>query len=185
MKAWNNPNIQANPILCPSLPMNPKIQRGNKIGEITGTTQKYILTFDLTPLGIVGGWSNILHCTYTGKDCCGVDNRAPGVWFVPGGTGLHIRMGDTTDGNWGLDSSAPLPMNVTCRVQIRCTDNHPKITIGSADTWESNRFWPSYDLVQPTSRPNPAGRPLIVYAGDPWYPPANATIANLVYQIIP
>lgn len=182
---WNNPNTQKNPILCPPLPMNPKIQRGNKIGKITGTTRNYILTFDLTPLGTVGGWSNILHFSYTDSDCygagCPTGARAPGIWFVPGGTALHIRIGDNTDGNWGIDT-ASLPMNVTSKVQIRCIDNTVKVTVGSVDT---NGFWPSYDTVQPSSRHDPAGRPLTVYAGDPWFVSANATIANLVYQILP
>jgi len=182
---WSNPNIQANPILCPPLPMNPKIQRGNKIGSITGTTRNYILTFDITPLGTVGPWASILHFTYTDSNCCSPGDRAPGIWFVPGGTALHIRIGDTTDGNWGIDT-APLPMNVTSKVQIRCMGNNSKITVGSAETWDSNNgFWPSYDAIQPGQRPDPAGRPLIVYAGDPWYVSANATIANLVYQIVP
>jgi hypothetical protein len=184
---WNNPNIQSNPILCPPLPMNPRIQKGNKIGKITGTTRNYILTFDITPLGTTGGWGSILHFTYTDKDCCSPGDRAPGIWFGPGNTRLHIRMGDTTDGNWGIDTDS-LPMNVTSKVQIRCIDNNPKITVGSAETYESPeswRFWPSYDAVQPGQRPDPAGRPLIIYAGDPWYEPAKATIANLVYQIIP
>jgi hypothetical protein len=181
---WNNPNTQSNPILCPSLPMNPRIQRGNKIGQITGTTRNYILTFDLTPIGIVGNWSSILHFTYTGKDCCSPGDRAPGIWFNPGNTRLHIRMGDTTSGNWGIDTDA-LPMNVTSKVQIRCLDNNPKITVGSAETSDSNGFWPTYNSVQPSQRPDPAGRALTIYAGDPWYEPAKATIANLVYQIIP
>ena len=183
---WNNPNTQSNPILCPALPMNPKIQQGNKIGVITGTTRNYMITFDLTPLGIVGGWGNILRFTYTDDESYVPGCRVPAIWFTPGTTKLHIRMGDVTSGNWGLDETAPLPMNVTSKVQIRCIDANVKITVGSAETWDSNNgFWPSYDLVQPQQRPDPAGRPLIVYAGDPWFTAANATIANLIYQIIP
>ena len=154
------------------LPTNPMIKKGNKIAILAGTTKNYVLSFDITPKGINGGWSNIIRFTYDEtNDCCNPGARSPSIWFVPGGTSLHCRIGDIKDGNWGIDTAA-LPMNLPSNVVITCKDNNPTVVVSTLGTFSGR---------QPNSRVDPAGRSLVVYASDRFWPAANATIANLSY----
>jgi hypothetical protein len=171
--AWTQQVYSINPSAIP-LVQNPTLSQGNRIGVILNTTNNYILSFDITPLGVNGGWSNILRFTYTdNNDCCNSGDRSPAIWFHPGSTGLHVRIGDVADGNWGIDT-APLSLNQEVHVVITCIDTRPTVQAGSS----------TYTGNQPQLRTPPAGRPLYAYASDRYYPVANATIKNLLYQIV-
>ena len=143
----------------------------NAIGFIAGTTGNYRLSFNIVPAGTVANWGNILHFTTTGRDCCDFGSRSPAIWFWPGTTRLHYRIGDSTDGNWGIDTDA-LPLNTRTKVTLECKGIYVKLTVGAT----------VYTAKQPTSRF--AGN-FIVYASNPWYPAANAEIYDLDYQILP
>ena len=145
--------------------------RGNKIGFITGTTGNYRLSFDIVPTGTTAEWSSILHFNYGDKDCCDFGNRSPGFWFIPGTTRLHVRIGDSTDGNWGIDTNA-LTLNTRTKVTLECKGADVKLTVGAT----------VHTASQPTNR---FTGNLLVYGGDPWYPVANAAIKNLYYKILP
>ena len=41
----------------------------------------YIVRFDFKPTSFQRGYTNILHLTATGDDCCYSGDRVPGVWF--------------------------------------------------------------------------------------------------------
>ena len=59
----------------------------------------YQIDFDLVPgPTIIDDWSNIIHLTATGQNCCEYGDRVPGVWFRPGNRQLYI-----VDGHGGLD----------------------------------------------------------------------------------
>ena len=116
-------------------------------------------------------WGSIVHFT-AGGDCCNFGDRSPGIWFQPGTTQLHVRVGDTIDGNWGIDTDA-LPLNTYTPVTLVCKGADVNMTVGTN----------TYTAKQPTRRFS--GGNLTVYAGDPWYAAANATVANLDYQILP
>ena len=163
------------PVPFTGQPFNPSLTQNHKIGAITGATKNFILSFDITPRGTNGNWSNIMRFTLTdNNDCCNPGSRNPAIWFHPGGTGLHIRIGDVSNGNWGIDT-AGLPMNQTTRVVIACIGDSVKVDVQNVG---------SYTVSQPNDRVDPAGRLLVVYATDPFWPPANATVANLSYQIM-
>ena len=84
---------------------------------------------------------------------------------------MYCIIGDSNDGNWGIDTKA-LPLNVRTKVTLECNGRNVKLTVGED----------VYTATQPTRRF--AGN-LIVYAGDPWHTAANAEIYNLDYKIIP
>jgi hypothetical protein len=173
--AWTNQVYSLGEDVTPAFfKSNPGIMQNNKIGAITGTTKNYILSFDITPKEIIGDWSSILRFTYTDNNCCNIGDRSPAIWFTPGATALHCRIGDVNDGNWGIDTS-PLPMNKKSNVKITCKDNNVTIVVQNIGTFSGR---------QPSSRVNPNGRTLNVYAGDRFYPAANATIANVSYTIL-
>ena len=162
-----NPSIP----ICPGsslLPSAPEIRQNNKIATII-STGNYVLTFKITPLGTINAWSNILH--FTNMNTNSDISRMPAIWFVPGTTRLHVRMGDTNDWNWGIDQTIVLPMNQETIVKLTCKDKNVHLNLSgavSSDTY----------MKQPKQRP--VG-PAIVYAGAPWYYAANARINSLSY----
>ena len=141
-----------------------------KVGTVNIPNGDYMMSFTLTPKGIVNDWSNLIHVT-TGGNYPSFGMRAPGIWFTPGTTQLHIRFGDSTDGNWGLDASVACPMNQATPISIVASGKNVTIQVGAK----------TYNLVQPTRRPT--GKGFIVYMSDPWYPAMNATVSNFSYTI--
>ena len=150
------------------LPTSPALVPNNPVAVVFGKAD-YRLSFDIEPTGAIGNWASILHFT-TGNNCCGFGQRSPGIWFFPDNTRLHVRIGDSNDGNWGVDSDA-LPLNVRTKVTLECNGKDVKLTVGEK----------VYTATQPTQRF--AGN-LVVYAGDPWHPAAKAVINDLDYNIL-
>ena len=152
------------------LPTSPAMVRKNPIAVVSGKTE-YTLSFDIAPTGTYSDWNSILHFT-TGTDCCDFGSRSPAIWFIPGSTALYVRIGDSTDGNWGFDRTDALPLFFRTKVTLECNESSVKLTVGTR----------VYNATQPTYRF--AGN-LIVYAGNPWHPAAKAVISNLDYKILP
>jgi hypothetical protein len=154
---------------CAALPRTFTLQQNRILGTVFASGN-YRLSFDIIPNGIVRTWANILHFT-TGTNIQAVGARSPGIWFVPGGLGLHVRVGDTTWINFGFDSVPGLRIGVKSSVVIECINELNKVTIDGT----------SVSLKQPTRRYQ--GQ-LTVYGSDPWHIPGNASISNLCYQIL-
>lgn len=167
------PPVAPPPFSCSSklLPKNPKVFVNNKIGFIEGTTGNYKLSFDITPKSVNGGWGSILHFSSTGGNCCGLGERSPAIWTIPGTTRLHVRIGDAQDGNWGIDTDG-VPLNKRTNVTLQCNEKDVTLTVGTR----------VYKVQQPSRRF--AGN-LHVWAGDPWHEAFNGTLDNLCYEIIP
>ena len=147
------------------------MEENNQISVIPGTTGNYILSFEIVPTGTVDDWGNILHFT-TGDDCCDFGSRSPGIWFVPDDIIISVSIGDSTDGNWYINTDTALPLNVRTKVILEC--NGPDVTLSVGES--------VYTAKQPTRR---FSGDLTVYAGDPWWQAANANIYNLSYKILP
>ena len=145
------------------LPSSIKLIQGMMIGTVN-VEQDYTLSFDIIPKGTIPNWGSILHFTADRTD----QSRMPAIWFTPGSTGLHVRTGDSTYWNWGLDATAPLPLNQKSSFKLVCKGKSVTITVSGQ----------TYQLTQPTYRPT--GQAL-VYACDPWWPMANAEISNVVF----
>jgi hypothetical protein len=127
----------------------------------------YVLSFDITPRGINGSWANIVHFNMVNHPYDG--SRCPAIWFWPGGLGLHVRIGDTNDWNWGQDSN-PLPINQKSSFRLECVGKRVTMTVNSS-VWNE---------TQPTTRARGLAN---VYGSNPWYVPATADIENFCYQI--
>ena len=124
---------------------------------------------EATGLNAIGWASSIVHFT-TLNNINDFGSRSPAIFFFPGSTRLHVRIGDSTNINWGLDTDA-LPLNVLTKVTLECNGKSVKLTVGAT----------VYSATQPTNR---FAGTLIVYAGDPWYAPAKAVINNLDYKAL-
>lgn len=158
------------PFVCATslIPRNIALSRGNVVARFT-MTQDYKLEFDITPKTTVGGWGSIFHFSSDGSNCCTPGQRSPAIWFVPGGLGLHVRVGDTADGNWGYDSVAGCQIGKKSRIILECKGKEVKLTVDSK----------VHNMIQPTVR---YSGPVIVYASDPWHDIPNAKLENVCFQ---
>jgi hypothetical protein len=134
-------------------------------------TQDYKLEFDITPSAIVtdtssGGWGSIIHFSSNESDWGMLGSRSPAIWFVPNGLGLHVRIGDSTDHNWGFDNQPGCAIGVKTRVSLECKGSDVTLKVGTR----------TFTAKQPTYRYS--GR-VTVYASDPWYPAAKAAVENV------
>jgi hypothetical protein len=151
--------------MCPSKSSIWPLKRDNKLTTINIPTGNYTLSFDITVQGILQPWSNIIHVS-NGTD----GSRAPGIWLFPNDTRLHIRIGDTTNTNWGMDTDA-LDIGKKTHVSIVAKDSDVKVTIDKRE----------YNATQPQRRPTGSG--YAVYMSSPWYHPSNAIIENLSFVV--
>ena len=143
----------------------------NQIGVVPGSTGNYKLSFEIQPSGTVDDFGSILHFT-TGDDCCDPGTRSPGFWFFPSSTTIGCSIGDSNDGNWYVNTDVDIPLNVRTKVTLECNGPNVKLTVGDK----------VYSATQPTYR---YSGDLTVYAGDPFWPVANAQLFNLEYLILP
>jgi len=141
------------------------LYQNNKLATFNISKGDYVLSFDITIQGVLAPWTSILHVS-TGTD----GSRAPAIFLWPNDTRLHIRIGDTSNANWGLDTDS-LPIGKKTRVSIVAKDTSVAVSVDSRQ----------YAATQPTKRPTGTG--YIFYLSDPWYQPANAIIENLTFVL--
>lgn len=151
----------------PSLPLSFRPRKNFKAGSIQ-MPQNFVLSFTITPNGYTGGWGNLMHFNATGWDY-GWGGRSPGIWFWPGGTRFHVRIADTRDHNWGVDSAQNIPLNSKSLFRLECRGRDVSLTVNDK----------VFRATQPTSRYT---GPLNVWLGCPWYPSANCLIENFCFQ---
>lgn len=141
-------------------------RQGNNLGQID-VTGDYILSFDITLRSLQGPYTNIIHFTTTGNNCCYAGDRCPAIWFFPGGSQFHVMVGDMEVGNWGVNTN-PIPLNQKVSFKLVCQG--PSVSVTAAGQ--------VINATQPRARGT--GR-ATVWLSDPWSPPANALVENLCY----
>jgi hypothetical protein len=157
-------------IVAPTLPESYTPVQNTILMKKFAMTQDYEIEFDITPTAAPSStWQNILHFSSNNTDTGGLGSRSPAIWFVPGTLNLHVRVGDSTNFNFGFDSQAGCTQGNQSHVNLRCRGNTVILTI------DSN----IYKLTQPTYR---YSGNVIVYGSDPWYPAAKCSIENLRIQ---
>jgi hypothetical protein len=129
--------------------------------------ENYVLSFTIRPRGIRGGWSNIFRFGQNSGDCCGFGPRACAIWFFPGNTRLHIRIGVQTDGNWGIDTDN-LPLNQESKVRIECVGNQVTVTVNER----------TYTGTQPSKR---VTEQVTLFTSDRFYEAANCEVRNFCF----
>ena len=150
---------------CSSGPTGPAC---NQLHAVVNLQLDYTVSFTLTPeYDTVESWSSIVHFTATGNDCCSYGDRAPAVWFYPGQHRLHIIDGQPSVGNDECVIRDELQPNRPYAIRIAVHERSVAVSI---------------DGVQKCQEPRTERQKLSnvhVYASDPWYEPAHATIADL------
>jgi hypothetical protein len=124
----------------------------------------YTLSFTLTPYGRIGNWGSILRIGTGTGDCCVFGQRTPALWFWPNDTRLHMRIGDSREGNWGIDTD-PLPLNQKATIRLHCEGPFCTLTVNDK----------AYTARQPTFR---FSGQVEVWGGDIYYPAANCLVEN-------
>jgi hypothetical protein len=158
---------QCHPLFPRSIDLNGR--QGNNIGQID-VTGDYILSFDITLRSLQGPWTNIIHFTTTGNNCCATGDRCPAIWFWPGGSQFHVMVGDMEVGNWGVNTN-PIPLNQKVSFKLICQGPSVSVTANGQ----------VINATQPRARGT--GR-ATVWLADPWHPAANALVENLCYTPI-
>ena len=153
------------------------IKKGTKLKSMD-IPLDYEIGLDITPNNkIEKGWSNIVHFTATGTDCCAYGSRIPGVWFWPGTRRLHVVDGHTANGNshegqWKCDTKV-LTLQANKKYSLRLV-----LRLKTVSVYVNGK-------AACTNIPRSDRRVfknVQVYVGDPWYAPANAKVANLYFK---
>jgi hypothetical protein len=144
-------------------------RQGNNLGQIQ-VTGDYILSFDITLRSLQGPWTNIIHFTTTGNNCCAAGDRCPAIWFFPGGSQFHVMVGDMEVGNWGVNTN-PIPLNQKVSFKLICQGPSVSVTANGQ----------VINATQPRARGTGTAS---VWMADPWHPAANALVENLCYTPI-
>lgn len=137
-----------------------------------GTVQingDYTLSMTIRPTGLLGDWASIIRFSLRDGNCCEVGQRAPGIWFFPGQTRLHVIVGDTQNGNWGVNTAAGIPMNSNTTFRLDCIGSSVVLTVNN----EVIR------VTQPSRRATGLAN---IFVGDAFYQPAKCQITNLSFR---
>ena len=165
------------------LPLSPGVEHA-----IVNLPVDYEVGFDITPRPeLVTEWASIIHITATGNNCCGYvrshcfptdcplprtklpdaqGDRVPAVWFHPNTHRLHVRDGHGSDGNAGCDPEEELLPNEATSVKIVMEASLVTVFFGQEQVCTEAR-------ADRSTFEN-----AVVFASDPWHPPAAATIRN-------
>ena len=98
-----------------------KLAKNTYLGKID-LNKEFIVEFSIKPLGTRSDWTNILRLTSTGKGCCGVGDRIPGVWFHSQSTKLYVCFAIDGNGDRCFDTQQ-LPMNKFSKILIQQIKN--------------------------------------------------------------
>jgi hypothetical protein len=171
---------------CYPFPTSIELKEPTTTYENVQMTGNYILTFDITPRSKQNNlWGCVIHFTLNKQDT----SRCPAIWFVPGTTQLHVRIGDMnpnakdpkyagvgTGWNWGQDTDS-IPLNQKSSFRLECSGKDVKITVNSQ----------KFALTQPSSRP--VGTATVYLGGSQYGPvsgqgPADALVENICYTVL-
>jgi hypothetical protein len=155
---------------CTSVPTINGPARANRIANVNVTASwKYSLT--LRPTSIAPDWTNIFHVTYNDTNSEGFGSRAPGLWFIPGSTRLHLVVNTKRQLQWILDSTKALPLNQETNVSIECINRKIIFSMSGAVS----------ETMTGTLDEEPYVGPALLYASDPFYPGFTGTLTNFKY----
>lgn len=129
----------------------------------------YELTMEINPSRIIyGDWGSIVQFTATGGQCCNPGDRIPGLWFLQSSLRLHVRIGDNTNGNWGVDTASSCLKDTWNRFSLVCQGNRVTVQLNKEQII----------LTQPSMRP----RGVATVWSRLSYTPAGASIRNFRFR---
>lgn len=148
------------------------MRKGIVIDRRQGLSPYYDLSFEIRPLGIVSGWSNIIHATI-GNNIGKYGDRTPAVFFLSRTTRLHICSAVNGNVNYCWNSS-PLPLLRYSRIRITQQEKGNKLYYM---IFINKRRMLRIENKRPEFFQN-----VQVYSADKWYSPSKATIRR--YKLV-
>ena len=135
------------------------------------TAETFEISFDVTPHAAApsNSFASIIHFGNQNPQ------RLPGFWLVPGSTGLAVRMSGREGGGFGHEFSCnteALPVGQVTHVIFRLEGSFYTVSFNGKQTCNVGGF------LQNRVPPQPS---VDVWFSNPWDPPADVTVANLVY----
>lgn len=159
------------PAPIPTLPTSFTPVKGTVLLNSFEMTPDYDLEFDITPTGpAIDNWMNIIHFTSNDADYGEVGSRSPAIWFTPKTFNLHVRIGDSSDPNYGFDSAPGCSLNKQSHVILRCKGKNVTLFV------DSNVYTLGFI---PTATGQRYRGPVKVYGSDPTWPTIPCTVDNL------
>jgi hypothetical protein len=160
-------NKEAQPSCESRFPINFVPRSNTVVARGYSMPHNYICSFTIKPNGKRGNWSNILRFGDNTGNCCKFGQRALAIWFYPDDTQLHIRIGDSRDGNWGVDTDR-VPIGQESRVRIECIGRQVTVTMNER----------TYTGTQPSSR---FTGPVTFFTSDSHHEAASCEIKNFCF----
>lgn len=102
----------------------------------------YTVSFDLQPNSVNAineVWSNIIHFTATGSNCCEYGDRVPAVWFYPGSLRLHIIDGQPSNGNDECVIQDELQPGRTYHIEIKVSERGVDVSFDGVHKCHENK----------------------------------------------
>jgi hypothetical protein len=137
-------------------PNNQNIGPWSKLGINSNTSMTISFIINITKT--IVNWTNILHVTNTGNNCCSVGDRVPAIWLVPSGTNFHICSSTPVNGNDWFNTTA-LPLNTPTQVDIQWSDTNLYVYFNGQLV--NSKYY--------SAKPTEANPNAIVYMADPWH----------------
>ena len=161
--------------------LNSPVARFNRRNTLVSTIPKlstsYTVRFEFNPTSFQSGWTNIIHLTSTGGNCCKYGDRVPGVWFWSSSTNaqknrFHICSAVNGNGNFCYNSAVSVPRGQWTTVEIT---QRPEGAYYRYEVRVGNVLIGSVINKQAKVFTN-----VKAYASDNWYNAAQGMIRNLV-----
>lgn len=135
------------------------------------------ISFMLKVTGNMSDWSNILHITNTGNNCCNIGDRVPGIWLNTdsAGTFLHVTASTNKNGNewnnfyFNKGTSFTTYVVITFYVNTLTVSFDDIICISNGNKNSNNLY---YIFKNPLTEPSQSS---IIYLKDPWYNNQNSS----------
>ena len=156
-------------------PLQRTLQRNKLLTTLPKLTRSFTVKFQINPTGTFGAWTNVIHLTSTGGNCCNYGDRIPAVFIHARTTRLHICSSVSNKGNHCTDTGNGIPRGQWTDVEItqRPDGNRFRYQVKVGGKIFDNRI-----NTAPREFQN-----VKVYSADNWYTAGKANIRNLV--IIP
>ncbi|MEO0687756.1 MAG: hypothetical protein AAFY76_22565 [Cyanobacteria bacterium J06649_11] len=129
------------------------------------------LSFELNPVGEVGGFSSIIHATINGN-IGAAGERIPAVWFISNTRKMHITSDIGGNTNYVYNTNFNLPRDRFSTIVIQ--------QIQKADLTYHYQIIINGKLIHSVLNHKPKiFQNVKYYVGDPWFTPAKTELRNI------
>ena len=149
------------------------IKKNRKITTLQKFGKEYSISFEVKATKFIRTWASVIHFT-KGGNIANYGDRAPAVWFRPGGSRFHICSAVNGQSNYCRNPTKPFKTGVWISVTIT------QFKSGSVYLYQ---IFINNEMIHSTTNRQPQDfKNVMVYVGEPWYNPQPGFIRNLVIR---